>query len=328
MFILTGCGGSYEPEIIMPDEPMKSALDSSAQTAEESGDKKETSEVTHQMAEDENYKIWLITMDQKDQYWLSINKGCEKAVSELGNIDYLWNSPDVFDDEKQMSYINEAVAQEVDAILLAANGPQNVNKALENAQNAGTKIIFVDSAADFPCVQSLTTDNEAAGTIAGNEMIEQLKEKGITSGKIGILNLKTDAASTKAREAGFRAAFEGTEFELLDTVAIETNDDAATATSQLIEQGCVGIFATNETSTVGLGKGVKNQQAEIVGIGFDTSDTVLGLINEGYLKATVAQKPETMGYEGIKTAIDALEGKKIEEEQKDTGVSIITKDDM
>ena len=46
-------------------------------------------------------------------------------------------------------------------------------------------------------------------------MLKALTDKGITSGKIGIVNAAT--ASCVARENGFRSAFEGTGFELLET---------------------------------------------------------------------------------------------------------------
>ena len=164
-----------------------------------------------------NHKIYLITMDQMDQHWVNVDAGCKKAVEELGNVDYTWLAPDVKDDAKQIECVNNAVAGGAEAILLAANGPDAVTAALEEADAAGVKIVYVDSAADFPGVQTLATDNKAAGTIAGEEMIKALEAQGITEGKIGIVNVNAATASTVAREEGFRAAFEGTNFELLET---------------------------------------------------------------------------------------------------------------
>ena len=78
-------------------------------------------------------------MDQMDQHWVTVDKGCQKAVAELENIDYQWLAPDVKDDAKQIECINNAVAGGADAILLAANGPVAVQSALEEAQAAGVK---------------------------------------------------------------------------------------------------------------------------------------------------------------------------------------------
>ena len=41
-------------------------------------------------------------------------------------------------------------------------------------------------------------------------MLKALTDKGITSGKIGIVNVNAATASCVARENGFRSAFDGT----------------------------------------------------------------------------------------------------------------------
>ena len=79
-----------------------------------------------------SYKIYLITMDQMDQHWVHVDKGCRKAVQELGgNITYKWSAPDIKDDNKQIECINNAIADGANAILLAANGPTAVQSALK-----------------------------------------------------------------------------------------------------------------------------------------------------------------------------------------------------
>ncbi|MGN0483346.1 MAG: substrate-binding domain-containing protein [Lachnospiraceae bacterium] len=340
--MVAGCAKSYEPEIIMPEQPVKSAVtEENTKTETDETQTEKTDEVSQETesetpSEDgdeklsgNGSKIWLITMDQQDQYWLNIDKGCKKAAEEVGDVEYKWNSPDVNDDEKQKKCINDAVAEGVDAILVAANGPTNVNDALQNAKDAGIKIIFVDSAADFDCVQKLATDNEMAGRTAAEKMMEDFKEQNISSGKIGIVGVTKDTASCMAREKGFRDVFKETDFELLDTCYMQGDTKVGKkAIGEFIEQGCVGIFGANEGSTSTIGATVKEQKAKIEVVGFDTSDTVLGYINDGIISATMAQNPETMGYEGLKSAVKALNGKDIGEYSVDTGVSVITKDNM
>ncbi|MCY1151546.1 MAG: substrate-binding domain-containing protein [Sphaerochaetaceae bacterium] len=276
--------------------------------------------------ESSNKKVYLITMDQMDQHWQNVNAGCEKAVAEFGGIDYKWLAPDVKDDNKQIESINNAVAGGADVILLAANGPNAVTSALKEATSAGVKIIYVDSAADYPGEQILATDNEAAGTTAGMQMINELKANGVTSGAIGIINVNAATASTVAREKGFRKAFEGTDYNILETQYC--NGDAAIAkdmSANFITQGVVGLFGANEGSTVGVGNAIQEAGDAVVGVGFDKSDMILSLIDKGYILCTMAQNPDVMGYEGIKTAIDVLDGKTIDQAYVDTGVSVIGK---
>ena len=276
--------------------------------------------------EDSGYKIFLITMDQSDQHWVNVDKGAEKAAAEIGGITYKWLAPDVKDDAKQIESINNAVAGGADAILLAANGLNAVTAALKEAESAGVKIVYVDSAANFPAVRTLATDNTAAGNTAGKEMLKALKANGITSGKIGIIGVSSATASTVARENGFRKAYEGTGFQLLETQY--SNGDAAVAkdmSANFITQGVVALFGSNEGSTVGVGNAIAEAGRQIIGVGFDKSDMILSLIKGGHLLATMAQNPDVMGYEGMKTAIKALKGEDVGSEYFDTGVSVLTK---
>ncbi|MCA5010582.1 BMP family ABC transporter substrate-binding protein, partial [Clostridioides difficile] len=63
-----------------------------------------------------SHKVYLITMDQMDQHWVNVDAGAQKAVKELGNVDYKWLAPDVKDDAKQIECINNAVAGGAQAI--------------------------------------------------------------------------------------------------------------------------------------------------------------------------------------------------------------------
>lgn len=321
-----GCGKSKEAADETSTTETKEAT---TETKDDTAAATDTTQATTETAAGDTYKVYLITMDQMDQHWVNVDAGCQKAVAELGNVDYKWLAPDVKDDAKQIECINNAVAGGANAILLAANGPDAVTSALKEAEAAGVKIVYVDSAADYPAVQTLATDNEAAGKTAGEQMIAGLQAAGIAEGKIGIVNVNAATASCVAREKGFRAAFDGSAFELLETQygegdAAKSKDIAA----NYVTSGCVGIFGANEGSTVGIGNAIQEAGETIIGVGFDKSDTILQLIKDGYLLCTMAQNPDVMGYEGMKTAVNALTGADTGEDVVDTGVSVITKEGL
>ena len=273
----------------------------------------------------ESYKIALITMDSIDQHWITLKEGADKAAAELG-VEVTFMAPNTKDDAQQIEQVNNAVAGGCQAIIVAANGPDAISSALNEAIAAGVKVVYVDSPANVAGEATFSTDNEAAGKTAGETMLSELDAKGITEGKIGIVNVNAATASTVAREAGFRAAFEGTAFELLETQYGE--GDAAksqTIAENYITQGVVGIFGCNEGSTNGAGNAVKAAGADVTCVGFDKSDAILGLIEDGYVLATMAQNPDVMGYEGVRAAVAALNGENLGGVVTDTGVSVLTK---
>ena len=271
-------------------------------------------------------QIALITMDSIDQHWVTLNEGAQKAAEELG-VTVTFMAPNTKDDAQQIEQVNNAVAGGYQAIIVAANGPDAISSALKEAASQGVKIVYVDSPANVEAEATFSTDNTAAGKTAGETMLAKLTEMGVTTGSIGIINVNAATDSCVMREEGFRFAFEGTEFTLLETQYGE--GDAAKSQSiaeNYITQGVVGIFGCNEGSTTGAGNAIKaSGSSEIVGVGFDKSDAILGLIEDGYLLATMAQNPDVMGYEGVKAAVAALNGESLGGAVTDTGVSVLTK---
>mgnify|MGYP002545349317 FL=1 len=276
---------------------------------------------------DGDYKIALITMDSVDQHWVSLKEGAEEEAKADGvTVDFM--APDVKDDAKQIECINNAVAGGYDAILVAANSEDAVSGALQEAIDAGMKLVYVDSPANVEAEATFSTDNKAAGKTAGEEMIKALEDKGIKDGSIGIVNINTSTNSTIQREEGFREALEGTDYELLETQFCEGDAaKAQTIAENYITEGVVGIYGTNEGASTGVGNAIKASGSdEIIGVGFDKSDTLKGLIEDGYLVCTMAQNPDQMGKLGVQACIKALNGEDLGGEVTDTGVSVLTKE--
>ena len=273
----------------------------------------------------EDWKISLITMDSIDQHWVTLNEGAQAKAAELG-VTVTFMSPNTKDDAQQIECVNNAVAGGYNAIMVAANGPDAISSALREAKEAGIKVVYVDSPANVEAEATFSTDNKAAGKTAGEEMIKALQAAGVTEGSIGIVNVNAATDSTVQREAGFREAFEGTAYTLLETQYGE--GDAAKSQSiaeNYITQGVVGIFGCNEGSTTGTGNAIKASGTAVVGVGFDKSDAILALIQDGYLLATMAQNPDVMGSMGVEACVKVLNGESLGGEVVDTGVSVLTK---
>ena len=249
---------------------------------------------------DGDYKIAVITMDSVDQHWVSLKEGAEEeAKADDVTVDFM--APDVKDDAKQIECINNAVAGGYDALMVAANSEDAVSGALQEAIDAGMKLVYVDSPANVEAEATFSTDNKAAGKTAGEEMIKALEDKGVKDGSIGIVNINNSTNTAIQREAGFREAFEGTDYELLETQFCEGDAaKAQTIAENYITEGVVGIYGTNEGASTGVGNAIKASGSdEIIGVGFDKSDTLKGLIEDGYLVCTMAQNPDQMGKLGV-----------------------------
>ena len=317
MAAATGCSGGTAGASSEPASTPASAAESQAASTADNA------------AAGQKYKVILITMDSIDQHWVSVDKGCKKAVQELGNVDYKWIAPDKKDDAQQIERVNTAIAENANAILIAANGPDAITKALEDAKSKGIKIIYVDSPANTEAEATFATNNEEGGKQAGAQMLKALQSAGKTSGKIGVVSVNSATASTVAREKGFREAFDGKGYTILTT---QYSDGDAAKSKEIadnyITEGCVGVYGCNEGCTVGVGNSIKGAGGGVIGVGFDKSDAIFSLIKDGSLLCTMAQNPDVMGYDGVKAAVTVLSGGTISEKNVDTGVTVLNKSNL
>jgi len=274
-----------------------------------------------------NLKVYLITMDNIDQFWYFVDHGASVMASVTG-INYIWAAPDRKNNEMQIEILNNAVADGADLILLAANDPIAISNAIEDAKSKSVKIIYVDSPAYEEAIITLSTDNYNAGRIAGEKMLFELGAVGITSGSIEVIGINRKVNSSINRVAGFRDVIEADgRFLLLPTEYREGDPVASQEAAEdfiINNPDLVGIFASNEGTTVGVGNANKAYNNKVICIGFDQSEPILNLLREGSITAVMVQNPFTMGYLGMAEAYAALRGYDTGPDYIDTGVAILS----
>lgn len=179
-------------------------------------------------------KIAVITK-QDISFWHDVKNGAEDAGDELG-VAILYNEGSSHDYPTgdndyatQIEYINNAINEKVDAIVIAPNGVTELNDALARADAAGIKIININSRADYDgvisCVSSSDKDGGAVAArhageaiLANADIRKAISEKAdlqtvteLGSGAIAIIG--HTAATADNRIAGFKegcvAAIEG-----------------------------------------------------------------------------------------------------------------------
>ncbi|MDF2611836.1 MAG: periplasmic binding protein/LacI transcriptional regulator, partial [Lachnospiraceae bacterium] len=190
------------------------------------------------------------------------------------------------------------------------------------------KVIYVDSPAYEEAITTLATDNYEAGIRAGQTMISILDNMGINNGSIGIISYASKA-NTLLREAGFRETLaEDKRFNILETIYTVSGDpeESQKAAERMINENedMVALFGTNEGTSEGIGLAIKANDNKYVGVGFDKTDVMMELLQDGSLKAIIAQNPYTMGYLGMAEAVAAILGNDTGPEYINTGVSVIS----
>lgn len=276
-------------------------------------------------------KVALITMDQMDVHWVRLKNAAEervKAYNDAGaKIDLNWLAPETKDNAQQIQKIETAIADGANYIIISANDATSCNKALEEAIDAGIKIIYVDATATVPAAATYATDNYAGGVQAGEYMKAVLDEAGVKDGTIGIVDAQAGVESCENRYQGFASVFEGTDFTLGERQYSDgDNAKAQELANTLIANGVVAIYGTNDGATNGAAAAVKDAAANgetIYCVGWDKSDSNIAHVEGGELLAFMAQNPNVMGEKAIDAVVAIEGGADLGGEVVDTGVSTV-----
>ncbi len=212
-------------------------------------------------------KIALITMDQMDVHWVRLQEAAQAKVDEYneeGNkIEMTWMAPETKDNQQQIEKIEAAIADNVNYIIISCNDATAANMQLQEAMDAGIKVIYVDATADLEASATFATDNFAGGVQAGEYMKKVLDEAGVKEGTIGIVDAQAGVDSCQARYDGFASVFEGTDFELGERQYSDgDNTKAQELANTLIANGVVAIYGTNDGATNGAAAAVADAKIQ------------------------------------------------------------------
>jgi len=254
-------------------------------------------------------------------------EGMEQAAADF-NVDARFVGPQKADAAKQVSTIENLIVQGVDGISISPVDANAIKPVIKQAMDKGIKVITFD--ADAPGsgrTAYIGTGNKAAGKKAGEAMAKKLKGKG----KVAIMTGQLGAENLNQRIAGFKEAFKGTDIEVVKVEA--NNDDMSLALSQaealLQAYDLDGIFASSASGAPAAAQALKSKDlvGDVVIIGFDDMPQTLNYIREDIVYATIAQRPDLMGYKSVELLLKLTEGGEIDE-FIDTGVAVVTKENI
>ena len=264
-------------------------------------------------------------------FWQSVHAGADAAGKELG-VEVMWKGPaQETDYSGQINIIEDAINRRVDGIVLAPSHGDALVPIVERAQREGIPVIIFDSGISTEnYVSYIATDNRQGGVVAAERLAERLGGKG----KVAILGVKAGSVSTDEREKGFQDTIKQ-KYPGISIVAFQYGDadraksldratDILTAYADLN-----GIFASNESSTVGAVQAIKQKGVvgKVVLGGFDSSPNLIDDLKAGAIDSLVLQNPYKMGYEGVKAIVEKLNGQ-TPQRHLDTGVKLLVKENL
>lgn len=278
----------------------------------------------------EDIDIRVIVKKQNHDFWAVVEQGALAAEREFGiNVDYVGPASEE-DITGQIRMVEAAIEDKADAIVLAAIDYNLLVPVAEKARDAGIPVIIIDSNINSDRMLGFVgTDNVHAGRVLGESMVESLG----TDADIMIVSFVKGAASSNEREAGLMEIIDMYEdINLIDTLYCNSDEEIAkTLTIEAIRQypGIDAFVCLNAYATVGTARGVieMGMEGEKKIIGFDSTPEEISYLEKGVIELVVVQNPFSMGYLGVKYALDAVRGITVPK-SVNTGAVVITKDNM
>lgn len=255
----------------------------------------------------------VIPKGQAHVFWQTVHAGAAAEATEAG-VDIDWNGPAVETDyTRQIGIVDDSITRHVDGIVLAPTDSEALVPAIRRAQRAGIPLTVIDSGANTQdYVSFVATDNYGGGVMAARRLAKILGGEG----DVAVIAVLPGAASTLAREQGFKETV-AKEFPKMKIVALQygmsdrAKSLAVTEDILTAHPGLNGIFASNESSTIGAAQALKERSltGKVKLVGFDNSPSLLDDLKAGVVDSLVIQDPFQIGYQGLKSLLDKRAGK-------------------
>jgi len=258
-------------------------------------------------------RIAFIPGITSDPFFRAMEVAAKDEAESLG-VELVWQgSSSEYSAQTQLPFVDAALADGVDALILAPTDPDSLQSSVNKAAELGIPVVAVDTTVTDAgsLVSYITGDNEQGGKDAAQALAQKIGGKGevlIMSGS------PTDQTNT-LREQGFRAELAANYPDVIVVDIQYAQSQPAKATSAvnamlLAHPDIKGIFALDGSSGTGTIAALQNSGnvGKIALVGYDAYKNQVADLENGLFSALVAQNPAEMARLAVQYAVKAING--------------------
>lgn len=238
---------------------------------------------------------------------------------------------DETDVARQVELVEQMIAQQVQAIVIAPADSKALIAVCQRAQAAGIVVINIDNKLDAGVLTErnlripfVGPDNRKGARLAGEALAKQLKP----GDQVAILEGVPTAFNAQQRKAGFEDAMKTAGMNIVSSQSAswETAKANQITASLLVEKPDLkAILCANDSMALGAVSAIKSagKSGQVRVIGFDNIQAVRQLLQDGQMLATVDQHGDQLAVFGIEYALEVLKSKTAPAD-RETVVDLIT----
>lgn len=231
----------------------------------------------------------------------------------------------------QIALVEQMIAQEVDALVIAPANSQALVRVLREALDRGIVVVNIDNKLDPATLKAegvqipfIGPDNRAGAKLAGQHLAKSL-DKG---DEVAIIGGIPSAFNAMQRRQGFEDAMNEAGITIVSSQAgnwemTKANQVAAGILNE--HPGLDALLCANDQMALGAVAAVREagKQDAVLVCGYDSISAVQELIKKGEVVCTIDQHGDKLAIFGIEYALEVLKTG-VTPEDRETSVDLVT----
>lgn len=250
--------------------------------------------------------ISLVTSAGGQSFWAQVRQSAVTTAAEMQLPLYARGPAKDGDVGVQLALIGHMLKFNCRVLIVAPSGPE-VGQRMAQLRQQGVLGIYIDRDIGGDAVlAAITTDNFAAGRLAGAEMARLLEGHG----RVALLRLNPQVQSTSERERGFLegALAGGLQVPLDRYLPLAAPHEMAALGQQL--QALDGLFTPSEATTLEVLATLRRLgvAGKVLHIGFDSSPPLVDALQREEIAGLMVQQPRLLGEQSVIKAHRLIDG--------------------
>ena len=255
--------------------------------------------------------VVMLPKNLGNAYFDTSTKGAKAATEEFGG-KFSEVGPDTGTPDAQVPFINTAAQQGTKALIVSANDPEAICDALNEARDAGTKVVTFDSDTNPDCRDLFI--NQATAEGIAKVQIDLIADQIGDAGEIAILSASANATNQNAWIELMKKELENhPNITLVDTVYGDDDDQTSFDKTAALLQTHPNLKGIISPTTVGIAAAARylsdsSSKGKVALTGLGTPNQMREYVEDGTVTAFALWNPADLGYLTAYAAKALIEG--------------------
>ncbi len=258
-------------------------------------------------------KVAFVPKLQGIPYFEAMNAGGQAAAKDL-NVEWLYQGPTQADAAAQAQIVRSYIQQKVDTLIVAPNDPDSMAPVLQQAKDAGIKVLTSDT--DAPNSVRAAFVSQASTQGIGTALVDQLAKPMGNKGKYAIVSCGETAQNLNGWIEVQKKVTADKYKDMSIVSVVYAGEDQNKATQMATDlmnahPDLTGLVGECTSSAPGVAQAVKDagKIGKVFTVGLGTPKSMAPYLTDGSSSASILWDVTNLGYLTAWAGLQAAQGK-------------------